>query len=142
MSDDLVSSVLALWAAPPTDESKAEHAFHALYADPVEINGTAVRTRELVARAWGLHRTYSDISFEILNTIRTVDRVSMAYMMYGTHTGPLNTLLGEVPATGEPVALRTVELLTLAGGRINRVWAATDDLESLTALRAVSLVTG
>ena len=39
----------------------------------------------------------------------------------GSHTGPLRTAAGEIPATGKPIALRACQIIDVADGKAQRI---------------------
>jgi steroid delta-isomerase-like uncharacterized protein len=39
----------------------------------------------------------------------------------GTHTGPLRTAAGEVPATGKPIELRACQIIDVADGKTQKI---------------------
>ena len=55
-------------------------------------------------------------------------RLIVAFLMRGTHTGPLPTPLGTVAPTGREVAIRTIDVLTVVDGRIAAVCDVFDAL--------------
>jgi len=57
----------------------------------------------------------------------------------GQHVGPLATQLGRVAPTGGAVAIRTIDVLTIADGRITGIWVVSDELGMLAQLDAVRL---
>lgn len=136
---DLVSRLMALWLDPPTDEAAALAAFRELYTDPVAVNGTALGAADLLARARALHRAYSGLRHEPIDMVTAPGRLVVAFRMCGTHTGPLSTPLGTVPPTGKPVAIRTIDVLTVEEGRITEVCVVGDELGTLVGLDALAL---
>ena len=136
---DLAARLFALWMDPPADDDVALEAFRALYTDPVDVNGTLVAAVDLLARARALHRAYSDLRHELTDVVSAPGRLVVAFRMLGTHTGPLPTPLGTVAPTGRPVAIRTIDVLTVAGGRIAAVCVVGDELGTLVGLDAVVL---
>jgi predicted ester cyclase len=139
---DLVDRLLALWLDPPPDDTTALAAFRALYTDPVDINDAAVSAADLLARARNLHQAYEGLRHEVLDVVTAPGRVVVAFRMLGTHTGPLSTPLGTVAATGRPVSIRTIDVLTVVDGRIARVIVVGDELGTLLSLGAVGPAAG
>ncbi len=39
----------------------------------------------------------------------------------GTHTGPLRTATGEIPATGKPIAMRSCQIIDIADGKTQHI---------------------
>ncbi len=133
----LVDRLLGLWRNPPVGDAAALAAFRALYTDPVDVNGTAIAAVDLLARARDLHRAYSDLHHELLDVVTAPGRVVVAFHLLGTHTGPLVSPVGTVAPTGRTVRTRTIDVLTVADGRITAVVVVGDDLGTLLALGAV-----
>jgi len=136
---DLTDRLLALWIDPPSDDGAALAAFRALYTDPDDVNGTQFAATDLLGRARALHRAYSGLHHELLDVVSAPGRLVVAFRMHGTHTGPLDTPLGTVAPTGRPVAIRTIDVLTVVDGRIAAVWVVGDELGTLVGLDAVAL---
>jgi ketosteroid isomerase-like protein len=139
---DLAERLFAAWIAPPAGDDDALAAFRALYTDPVDVNGTPVAAVDLLARARALHRAYSGLRHELLDVVEAPGRLVVAFRMLGTHTGPLSTPLGTVAATGRPVSIRTIDVLTVVDGRIARVIVVGDELGTLLSLGAVGPAAG
>ena len=136
---DLADRLMALWLDPPVHDAAALAAFRELYTDPVTVNGAAFAASDLLARARALHRAYSGLRYEPLDTVTAPGRLVVAFRMCGTHTGPLPTPLGTVPPTGRPVAIRTIDVLTVDDGRISEVCVVGDELGALLGLDALAL---
>ena len=137
--DDLTERLFAVWLDPPSDDAAAVAAFRALYNDPVEVNGHPFTAVEMLARTRALHRAYSGLHHELLDVVVAPGRLVVAFLMRGTHTGPLLTALGVVAPTGREVAIRTIDVLTVVDGRIAAVCVVGDDLGTLLHLGAVQL---
>ena len=137
--NDLAERLFAVWLDPPSDDAAGIAAFRALYTDPVDVNGTALTAAEMLARARALHRAYSGLRHELLDVVAAPGRLVVAFLMRGTHTGPLSTALGTVAPTGCEVAIRTIDVLTVVDGRIAAVCVVGDELGTLVRLDAVQL---
>ena len=136
---DIVDRILGLWLAPPPDDTAAVQAFHQLYTDPVLINGALMTAADLLTRARLVHRAFDGLHHELLHRVDAPGQIVIAFLMRGTHTGAYRTPLGDVAPTGKPVAIRTIDVLTLAGGRVSEVWVVADELGLLTSLDAIQL---
>jgi predicted ester cyclase len=55
------------------------------------------------------------------------DRVVIRFRMVGTHSGPLNMVRFQLPASGRAVDVEHIHVYRLAGGRIVEHWAGRDD---------------
>jgi ketosteroid isomerase-like protein len=136
----VVDSVLRLWQRPWPDGAAARDAFGRCYADPVTVNGTPMALADLITRARVLHAAYSELGMELLDVVGTADRVVVAFVMHARHTGPLATPLGLVAATGRPVTVRTIDVLTVRDGLITDITVVADEFGVLTQLGALRLV--
>ena len=63
---------------------------------------------------------FPDARIEVTNAVCQGDMVVTEFTGHGTHTGPLTSTEGSIPATGKKVDLRCVELLRFREGRIVR----------------------
>jgi len=136
----LVDQLLGLWQEPVDEREDPEAAFRELYADPVSINGTLMPVSWLVERARALQRAFDSRTTEIVDLVETPGRVAIAFFMRARHVGRLDTPVGTVTPTGRAVEVRTIDILTIADGRITGLWVVSDDLGMLTQLDAVRLV--
>jgi predicted ester cyclase len=132
-----IDRLLAAWDAPVGAATEGE--FRALYADPFVLNGVQTSVTALVRMAAGLHEAVTGQSREILDVVTQGDRVAVAFVVRGRHSGPLPTRLGPVPPTGRAVEMAVIDLFTLHGGLITEVRAVSDELGLLTTLNAVGL---
>lgn len=137
---DLVQRLMDLWLSPPADDDDAVAAFRALYTDPVPVNGVAMSAAELLARARMLHATYDGLHHELIDRVDSPGKAVIAFRMRGTHVGPLSTPLGVVAATGRPVEIVTIDVLTLQpDGKVSDVRVLADELGLLLGLDALAL---
>jgi ketosteroid isomerase-like protein len=134
-----VERLLRLWTELPADDVAAEAAFRQLYADPVSVNGAPVSVRVLVARARALGAVFDGLQRELLDVVDDGGKVAVAFRLRGRHVGTLGTAAGPVPATGRPLEIRVIDVLTLTDGRISSIWMVADELGALLALDAVRL---
>ncbi len=135
----LLERLVPLWTQPVDGRDDAEAAFREVYADPVLVNGIETPVAELVDRARSLQRAFDRLDMHILDTVETPDRIVIAFLMRGRHTGTYASPLGAVPPTGRHVEVRTIDVLTVASGVISAVWVVADDLGLLRQLGAASL---
>jgi hypothetical protein len=140
--DEWLQNLVRLWTHSLDREDPAKD-FAEFYADPVSVNGVAFTIEQLVARARALNAGLSDLQSEVLQVVEgagAVDgngAVGLAFVMRGIHTGPYPTPLGILQPTGRSVAIRTIDVLTLAEGRVSAIWVNADDLGLLLQLEAV-----
>jgi predicted ester cyclase len=104
------------------------------YTDPVRVNGSDLSLSDLATRARALHAAFSELRSETLQVVADNDCLAVAFVMHGRHTGPYETALGTIPATGSDVQIRTIDLLTINDGKISTVWVNADDLGTLRQL--------
>lgn len=136
---DVVEDLMSLWRRLPDDDEAARAAVGRLYAERVSVNGAELTLDDLVARARGLQAALSDLRHEMLERVEAGDKLVIAFTLHGRHTGPLSTPLGEVPATGKPVTMQGMDVLTLSEGRITKITVLADELGMLSRLDAVVL---
>lgn len=64
---------------------------------------------------------FPDINVEHTNVVANGDQVAVEFVATGTHTGPLKTPTGEIPASGNPVTLNVLELHTWRDGKLVKI---------------------
>jgi ketosteroid isomerase-like protein len=131
--------LMGLWAEPPADDAAALAALRALYTDPVQINGTTMTARALLARVRATQRAYSGLRHELVDRVDAPGKLVIAFRLRGTHTGPLATPFGELAATGRAFTVRVIDILALTDGRISAVTMVADELGQLAALEGLRL---
>jgi predicted ester cyclase len=139
--DDLVTRLFTLWDDVPGAEDAAQAAFRELYTDPVRINGVDMAVAELVRRARSMSAALADRTTEILSVVTDGDRTAVAFRLHGRHVGAMDTPLGPVTGTGDPVSMQVIDVLTLRDGRIAEIWMVADMLGLLARIGAVHLAT-
>jgi ketosteroid isomerase-like protein len=137
-----VDRLLRLWTELPPDDAAAAAAFRELYTDPVVVNGAPVAAAGLVVRARALQAALDPVEREVVDVVEGGGKVAVAFRLRGRHAGTLSTSAGPVPATGEVVELRVIDVLTLTDGRISDIWMVADELGALAAIGAVRLAPG
>jgi len=65
---------------------------------------------------------------EVTGIIDSGDQVVVEGVYSGTHTGPLGTPQGVVPATGKKLSLPLCDVFEVAAGRITRIRAYYDQM--------------
>jgi SnoaL-like polyketide cyclase len=75
----------------------------------------------------------------ILDTVETPDRIVIAFLLRGRHTGPFASSLGTVAPTHRDIEVRTIDVLTIIGGKISALWVVSNDLGLLRQLDAAKL---
>jgi predicted ester cyclase len=125
---DVVDRIMALWQQLPAEDAAARSAFAELYAERVVVNGAELSLDELVARARVLQGALSDLRHDLLERVEAGNKLVIAFLMFGRHTGPLHTPIGELPATGREVTIQGMDVLTLTDGRITEITVLADEL--------------
>lgn len=136
-----VDRLLRLRLEPLPDDA-AETAFRELYNDPVSVNGEPIGILEMVVRARTLQAAIEWPNLRVLSVVDGGAKVTVVYRLQGRQVGPLESSVGLVPPTGRVVELRTIEVLTIAGGRVREIWTVANELGALVAVDAVRLRTG
>ena len=98
--------------------------------DPDDVERQLHGPAGFLATSRWLRDAFSDLRFEIQETIAEGDTVMAAAVMTGRHTGPFN---GIAP-TGRPIAHKQVHIFTIGDGQISRHRAVRDDLGLLLQL--------
>jgi predicted ester cyclase len=98
--------------------------------DPDDVERQLQGPAGFLATSRWLRDVFSDLGFELQETVAEGDTVMAAAVMTGRHTGPFN---GIAP-TGRPIAHKQVHIFTIADGLISRHRAVRDDLGLLLQL--------
>jgi predicted ester cyclase len=98
--------------------------------DPDDVERQLHGPAGFLATSRWLRDAFSDLRFELQETVTEGDTVMAAAVMTGRHTGPFN---GIAP-TGRPIAHKQVHIFTIADGKISRHRAVRDDLGLLLQL--------
>jgi predicted ester cyclase len=98
--------------------------------DPDDVERQLQGPAGFLATSRWLRDAFSDLRFELQETVAEADTVMAAAVMTGRHTGPFN---GIAP-TGRPIAHKQVHIFTIADGQISRHRAVRDDLGLLLQL--------
>jgi uncharacterized protein YndB with AHSA1/START domain len=137
-----VERLLRLWTDPlPEDDDAAAEAFWQLYTDPVRVNGAMLTAADMVARARAMQGALEEPEREVLAVVDTPAAAAVAFRLRGRHVGPLDTPVGRLPATGAPIDLRVIDVLSLADGRISAIWMVGDWLTPLAGAGLVRVRT-
>jgi predicted ester cyclase len=98
--------------------------------DPDEVERQQLGPAGFLATSRWLRDTFSNLRFELQETLAEGGTVMAAAVMTGQHTGSFN---GIAP-TGRPITHKQVHIFTIADGQINRHRAVRDDLGLLLHL--------
>jgi predicted ester cyclase len=135
------TALLDLWTRPRPDIAKAVEDFRRVYTDPVTVNGSALTAEDLVQRAIALQGAFADVHREILQVCDAGTSVALAFRLEGRHVGPLSTSAGVLPASGQRISLRVIDILTVTEGRISSIIMVADELGALAPLQLAALAT-
>jgi steroid delta-isomerase-like uncharacterized protein len=113
-----------------------------IYTDDCEYTnvpaGMTLRGHEGVLQSLhGWAAAFPDSKLEVHNVIATDDLVAVEFTGRGTHSGPLATPAGMIPATGRPLELRLVEVHQLRGGKISATRTYYDAMSMMQQLGLV-----
>jgi len=95
---------------------------------------------DLVARARAMQRALREPEREVLALVDTPGAVAVAFRLRGRHAGPLDTPVGRLPASGLPLDLRVIDVLSLRGGRVSAIWMVGDWLTPLAGAGLVGVL--
>lgn len=131
-----VDQLFELWIVSPDERSDPVSAFRALYTDPVTINGSPMPVAGLVDRARAVHAAFSGNTMEVVRQVTTEDTLTIAFRHTARHSGPWQTPLGVIAATGRTVTGLGIDILTLdPDGRIREIWVLADELQRILQVR-------
>ena len=77
---------------------------------------------------------FSDFRHEVLDFVEAGDTVALELVVRGTHTGPLETPQGTIPATGREVVWESTDYVKVHDGRIVSWHVYTDGLAFMAQL--------
>jgi len=80
---------------------------------------------------------FPDIEFTVHTWVETGDWLVVEGRVRGTHTGPLKTPEGEIPATGKRLDLRFVDILQARGDKFCLLHVYFDRLEMMSQLGVI-----
>ena len=80
---------------------------------------------------------FPDLKVDIEIEISEGDMVGGRLRQRGTHTGPMVSPTGTIPATGKPVNFTEVAMLKIADGKVVKSWYWTDMIGLLTQIGVI-----
>lgn len=96
---------------------------HAPYAEDAEVsdpNGK-YKGKAQILQSFKVWKTaFPQATAEVTNQIFLGDQVASEVLYKATHTGPLVSSMGTIPATNKPVVLRTMLISSFRNGLIQR----------------------
>jgi SnoaL-like polyketide cyclase len=133
-----VERLARLWTEPVAEGADVIAAFGDLYTDPVSINGADTPLVDLVGRARAMQRAFAELSMEIIDEVEAPGRLVIAFWQRGRHAGPLSLPMGEIAPTGRRFEVRTIDVLSITGGRISAIQVVPDNLGLAMQLGAIA----
>jgi len=134
-----ITGLLDLWTRPHDDIDAGARAFRRFYTAPVTVNGSTLTAEDLVRRAIALQGAFDGVRRDVLDVCDAGTSVAVAFRLVGRHVGPLSTSAGVLPATGQEISLRVIDILTLTDGRISSITMVADELGALAPLKLAAL---
>ncbi|OBI93585.1 ester cyclase [Mycobacterium sp. 1245805.9] len=98
--------------------------------DPEDVERQLRGPAGFLATSRWLRDAFSELNFEVGESVAEGGLVMVAAVMTGKHTGPFNG----IEATGRLINQKQVHIFTIAGGQIARHRAVRDDLGLLLQL--------
>ncbi|OHV04194.1 ester cyclase [Mycobacterium talmoniae] len=98
--------------------------------DPEDVDRQQRGPAGFLATSRWLREAFSNLRFELHETLTEADTVIAVATMTGHHTGVFNN----IAPTGKPIEHKQVHIFTLADGQITRHRAVRDDLGLLLQL--------
>jgi SnoaL-like polyketide cyclase len=137
-----VEQLLRLWTDRiPVDDAAAVESFRQMYADPVTVNGAPLTAADLVARARGMQSALEGLEPTVLAVADAGGSIAVAFRLTGRQVGSLDTPAGRLPATGRPIDVRIIDILTFSDGLIAAIWMVADWLTALADADVLRLST-
>lgn len=85
----------------------------------------------------GWLEAFPDMRMEIRETVEQADTIAVRLFVRGTHTGPLRSPEGTIPATGREVVWDSVDWVKVSGGKVT-AWNVYED--SMAMMKQLGLV--
>jgi ketosteroid isomerase-like protein len=74
---------------------------------------------------------------EIIDEVEAPGRLVIVFWQRGRHVGPLSLPIGEIAPTGRRFEIRTIDVLSITGGRISAIQVIPDNLGLAMQLGAI-----
>jgi SnoaL-like polyketide cyclase len=129
--DAATERLFALWTVPPDRRGDPVADFAALYAEPVVVNGNPMPLADLVAWDRALHIAFDQHTMDLVDEVRSVGKLAVAFRHTARHVGPWMTSVGTIQPTGRMVAGIGIDILTVVDGLITQIWVLADELQRL-----------
>jgi steroid delta-isomerase-like uncharacterized protein len=85
----------------------------------------------------GFKSAFPDLAIKQTNVVASGDQVVVEFEASGTHTGPLVTPAGEIPASGKAVKLNVVEVHAWQNGKLTKLVNYQDSASLLRQIGAI-----
>lgn len=84
----------------------------------------------------GWRQAFPDVAGNVTSGVETGNQVALEVTWAGTHTGPLGTPNGDIPATGKPIEIQASFWCTLRNGKVVQIHNYIDMLTMLQQIGA------
>ena len=135
-----IEALLDLWTRLPVDPAEAAAVFRTLYTDPVIVNGATLGADDLVVRATRCSGPSPRSAGRCSTSATPATRWPWRSGSPDARSGRWGTAAGVLPPTGQDIALRVIDILTLTDGRISEITMVADELGALAAVGAARLI--
>jgi steroid delta-isomerase-like uncharacterized protein len=114
----------------------------ALAADNIEIIAYAFGMQlqgkdQFMGFMQGFKTAFPDIAIQHTNVVANGDQVVIEFTATGTHTGPLVTPAGEIPANGKAIKLDVIEVHVWQNGKLTKIVNYQDSASLLRQIGAI-----
>jgi ketosteroid isomerase-like protein len=100
-----------------------------------EMPGMSFKGEAALRQMLGAYLTaFPDLRHTVRHSVESGDTIALELDVTGTHTGPMQTPQGSVPATGKKVVWRSCDYVRVRGGKIASWHVYHDSVPFLTAL--------
>lgn len=100
-----------------------------------QMPGAEMRGREPLMQMLAAYRTaFPDLRHDVRHHVESGDTIALELKIVATHTGPMQTPQGTVPATGKKVEWTSCDYIRVKNGRFVSWHAYYDSVPFLTAL--------
>lgn len=108
-----------------------------------KMPGMAFRGREpLLGMLAGYRAAFPDLRHRVTHHVEADDTVALELIVEGTHTGPMQTPQGTVPATGKTVTWESCDYIRVRDGRVVSWHVYHDTVPFLTAMGVLPALPG
>jgi hypothetical protein len=112
---------------------------HLCNAAAIEQRNSATAA-DLVGLAHAMQGDFEPLECEVLDVMESEGKAAVAFRLGGRQVGPFSTAAGVLAPSGQRLAIRIIDILTLVDGLISNIWMVADELGALATVDAVVLV--